>query len=86
MVTDWRDSGGHTVPMADVKESAAASGTRKWMRSKAGRTLRLRGTLMRELKELAPTGTSHGANPHANGGSLKEALASSRFQRLCVHL
>jgi xylulose-5-phosphate/fructose-6-phosphate phosphoketolase len=40
-----------------------------------------RGTLIPELKELAPIGTRRmGANPHANGGHLKKALRLPTFQ------
>jgi len=76
----WR---AHQVPMADVKKNPQRlQELEKWMRSyKPEELFDSRGTLLPELKELAPTGTRRmGANPHANGGGLKRALRLPDFR------
>jgi xylulose-5-phosphate/fructose-6-phosphate phosphoketolase len=70
----WR---AHQVPMADVKKNPQRlKELERWMRSyKPEELFGENGTLIPELKELAPTGTRRmGANPHANGGLLKKRL------------
>ena len=76
----WR---AHQVPMADVKKNPERlHQLENWMRGyKPEELFDERGTLIPELKELAPTGTRRmGANPHANGGHLKKALRLPAFQ------
>ena len=44
-----------------------------------------KGTLLKELKELAPTGIRRiGSNPHANGGILLEELRTPDFRKYAV--
>jgi xylulose-5-phosphate/fructose-6-phosphate phosphoketolase len=76
----WRS---HQVPMADVKTNAKRLHELEvWMRSyKPEELFDSKGTLIAELKELAPTGDRRmGANPHANGGQLKKALHLPDFR------
>src|SRR4029434_10414742 len=53
-----------------------------WMRSyKPEELFDANGTLVPELRELAPTGNRRmGANPHANGGLLKKSLRLPDFR------
>lgn len=76
----WRS---HQVPMADVKTSPKRlQELENWMRSyKPEELFDRNGTLIPELRELAPTGERRmGANPHANGGRLKKALNLPDFR------
>src|SRR5277367_3853958 len=76
----WR---AHQVPMADVKTNPhRLQELEDWMRSyKAEELFDGKGTLIPELKELAPTGNRRmGANPHTNGGGLKRALRLPDFR------
>ncbi|WP_158752141.1 phosphoketolase [Acidobacterium sp. S8] len=76
----WR---AHQVPMADVKKNPERlQELENWMRSyKPEELFDSKGTLIAELKELAPNGTRRmGANPHANGGGLKRALRLPDFR------
>jgi xylulose-5-phosphate/fructose-6-phosphate phosphoketolase len=76
----WRS---HQVPMADVKSNPKRlHELEKWMRSyKPEELFDNNGTLIPELKELAPTGDRRmGSNPHANGGHLKKALHLPDFR------
>ncbi|MBV8672504.1 MAG: phosphoketolase family protein [Acidobacteriaceae bacterium] len=76
----WR---AHQVPMADVKTNPhRLQELEDWMRSyKPEELFDQNGTLIHELKELAPTGTRRmGSNPHANGGGLKRALRIPDFR------
>jgi xylulose-5-phosphate/fructose-6-phosphate phosphoketolase len=76
----WR---AHQVPMADVKKNPQRlQELENWMHSyKPEELFDFRGTLLAELRELAPTGTRRmGANPHANGGGLKRALRLPDFR------
>jgi xylulose-5-phosphate/fructose-6-phosphate phosphoketolase len=76
----WR---AHQVPMADVKKNPERlHELESWMRSyKPEELFDRRGALIPELKALAPVGARRmGANPHANGGSLKRALRLPDFQ------
>src|SRR5207302_6582223 len=52
-----------------------------WLRSyRAEELFDENGTLMPELRELAPTGTRRiGANPHSNGGALMRQLRMPDF-------
>jgi xylulose-5-phosphate/fructose-6-phosphate phosphoketolase len=76
----WRS---HQVPVSDVKEN---SETRKilenWMRAqKPDELFDDNGTLIRELKELAPTRSNRmSANPHANGGLVRKPLRLPDFR------
>ncbi len=77
----WR---AHQVPMADVKGNPQRlHELESWMRSyKPEELFDHRGTLIAELRELAPIGTRRmGSNPHANGGSLKRALRLPDFRQ-----
>ena len=76
----WR---AHQVPMADVKKNPASLAIlEKWMRDhKPEELFDPDGRLIRELRELAPTGTRRmSANLHANGGRLKRALRLPDFR------
>ncbi|HZI58210.1 MAG TPA: phosphoketolase family protein [Verrucomicrobiae bacterium] len=76
----WR---AHQVPMADVKSNPKRlHELESWMRSyKPEELFDSNGTLIPELKELAPTGDRRmGSNPHANGGHLKKALHLPDFR------
>ncbi len=78
----WR---AHQVPLPDVKKDPEQLRLlENWMRAQKPEELfEPDGKLLPELKELAPAGTRRmGANPHANGGLLKKALASARLPRL----
>ncbi len=70
----WR---AHQVPVTKVRENAAHLAVlEKWMRSYRPEELfDDNGGLVPELKELAPKGERRmSANPHANGGQLREPL------------
>jgi xylulose-5-phosphate/fructose-6-phosphate phosphoketolase len=76
----WR---AHQVPLPGVKKNPQQLKLlEKWMRGlKPEELFDANGTLIRELKELAPTGTRRmSANPHANGGLLKRALRPPDFR------
>jgi xylulose-5-phosphate/fructose-6-phosphate phosphoketolase len=76
----WR---AHQVPMADVKKNPAhLKLLEDWLRSyKPEELFDENGTLVGELRELAPGGTRRmGSNPHANGGLLKKNLRLPEFQ------
>jgi xylulose-5-phosphate/fructose-6-phosphate phosphoketolase len=80
----WR---AHQVPMADVKSNPnRLRDLETWMRGyKPEELFDRNGTLIPELKELAPTGARRmGANPHANGGQLKRALRLPDFQNYAL--
>jgi xylulose-5-phosphate/fructose-6-phosphate phosphoketolase len=80
----WRS---HQVPMADVKANAKRlHELEAWMHSyKPEELFDRNGTLIPELKELAPTGDRRmGSNPHANGGHLKKALHLPDFRDYAV--
>jgi len=77
----WR---AHQVPMSAVQKNPAhLKMLEKWMRSyKPEQLFDANGSPVREIRELAPTGTRRmGANPHANGGSLKKALRLPDFRQ-----
>ncbi len=76
----WR---AHQVPLAEVKTNPAhLQILETWMRSYQPEELfDERGTLIPELRSLAPTGNRRmSANPHANGGLLRQALKLPDFQ------
>jgi xylulose-5-phosphate/fructose-6-phosphate phosphoketolase len=80
----WR---AHQVPMADVKTNAKRlHELEAWMHSyKPEELFDRKGTLIPELKELAPKGTRRmGSNPHANGGQLKKALHLPDFRDYAI--
>ena len=67
----------HQVPLMNVRDSAVhLQQLERWMRSYEPETLfDAHGTLVAELQALAPQGDRRmGANPHANGGKLTQAL------------
>ena len=76
----WR---AHQVPVADVRKNPAhLKLLEDWLRSyKPEELFDANGTLVSEIRELAPTGTRRmGANPHANGGLLKKSLRLPDFR------
>jgi xylulose-5-phosphate/fructose-6-phosphate phosphoketolase len=76
----WR---AHQVPLADVKKNPEQLKIlEKWMHAQKPEELfEANGMLVRELKELAPTGTRRmSANPHANGGLLQRSLRMPDFR------
>src|SRR5690242_18490918 len=82
----WR---AHQVPMADVKKNPdRLKALESWMRAQKPEELfDSNGTLLPELKELAPTGTRRmSANPHANGGRLRRALRLPDFRDYALKL
>ena len=75
----WR---AHQVPLTEVKKNPEQLRIlEKWMREQKPEELfDEKGTLLPELKRLAPTGIRRmSANPHANGGKLKTALRLPNF-------
>jgi xylulose-5-phosphate/fructose-6-phosphate phosphoketolase len=80
----WR---AHQVPLAGVrKNSEHLELLEAWMRSyKPEELFDENGTLVSELRQLAPVGSRRmGANPHANGGLLKKNLRMPDFQDYAV--
>ena len=76
----WRS---HQVPVADVRKNPAhLKLLEDWLRSyKPEEFFDANGTLVSEIRELAPTGTRRmGANPHGNGGLLKKSLRLPDFR------
>jgi xylulose-5-phosphate/fructose-6-phosphate phosphoketolase len=76
----WR---AHQVPLAGVKKNPAhLKQLEEWMRSyKPEELFDEQGTLISELRELAPVGNRRmGANPHANGGLLRKTLRLPDFR------
>jgi xylulose-5-phosphate/fructose-6-phosphate phosphoketolase len=76
----WR---AHQVPLADVRtDPAQLQILERWMRSQKPEELfDEKGSLIPELKDLAPAGARRmGANPHANGGLLNKALRLPDFR------
>jgi len=77
----------HQVPIAEVRTNANhLKLLEKWMLSYRPEELfDERGTLIRELAELAPTGRRRmGSNPHANGGLLLKPLDLPDFRDYAV--
>jgi xylulose-5-phosphate/fructose-6-phosphate phosphoketolase len=82
----WR---AHQVPMADVKKNPQRlQELETWMRSyKPEELFDQNGTLIPELKQLAPASTRRmGTNPHANGGRLKRALHLPDFRQYACNV
>ena len=80
----WR---AHQVPMADVgKNPAHLKVLETWLRSyKAEELFDANGSLVPELKELAPKGTRRmSANPHTNGGLVQKPLRMPEFRQYGV--
>ena len=76
----WR---AHQVPMADVKKKPEQLKIlENWMHAQKPEELfDADGRLIRELRELAPSGNRRmSANPHANGGLIKKALRLPDFR------
>ena len=71
------------MPVADVRKNPAhLKLLEDWLRSyKPEELFDANGTVIPEIRELAPTGTRRmGANPHANGGLLKKNLRLPDFR------
>jgi xylulose-5-phosphate/fructose-6-phosphate phosphoketolase len=81
----WRS---HQVPFSDMAKSGRVQELEEWLKSYRPEELfDENGTLMPELKELAPTGTRRlGANPHANGGALLRDLRMPDFRDYAVEV
>jgi xylulose-5-phosphate/fructose-6-phosphate phosphoketolase len=80
----WR---AHQVPVAEVKSNPEHLRiVEQWMRGYRPEELfDRRGALLPELQDLAPTGDRRmSANPHANGGTLRKALALPDFRSYAV--
>jgi xylulose-5-phosphate/fructose-6-phosphate phosphoketolase len=80
----WR---AHQVPLAEVRENPAhLAQLEAWLKSYRPEALfDESGRLLAELRALAPVGTRRmGANPHANGGLLKQSLRLPDFRRYAV--
>ncbi|MDH4225004.1 MAG: phosphoketolase family protein, partial [Deltaproteobacteria bacterium] len=76
----WRS---HQVPFGELKQKASHLALlEKWMKSyKAEELFDANGTLLAELRDLAPKGMARmGANPHANGGVLLKDLNMPDFR------
>ena len=76
----WR---AHQVPLSAVKKNPEhLKLLEQWMRSYKPETMfDSNGELVRELRELTPTGDRRmGSNPHANGGKLKKSLRMPDFR------
>ena len=76
----WR---AHQVPLAGVKKNPAhLKQLEEWMHSyKPEELFDAQGTLISELRELAPVGNRRmGANPHANGGLIRKTLRLPDFR------
>ncbi|HEY2120418.1 MAG TPA: phosphoketolase family protein [Candidatus Acidoferrum sp.] len=82
----WR---AHQIPLATVKKNPDhLKLLEDWMRGYRPEELFDRnGTLIPELKEMAPTGARRmGSNPHANGGKLKRSLRLPDFEQYSLAL
>ena len=80
----WR---AHQVPVADVRKNPAhLQLLETWLRSyKPEELFDADGAVIPEIRQLAPAGTRRmGANPHANGGSLKKSLRLPDFKDYAV--
>src|ERR1700689_3689895 len=82
----WR---AHQVPVLDpATNKPHLKIVEDWLRSyKPEELFDANGTLMPELRELAPSGTRRiSANPHANGGLLRKDLELPDFRDYAVKL
>jgi len=80
----WRS---HQVPLPDVRSNPASLKLlENWMMSYRPRELfDANGTLVPELRALAPRGTRRmSANPHANGGVLRKDLKLPDFRQYAI--
>jgi xylulose-5-phosphate/fructose-6-phosphate phosphoketolase len=80
----WR---AHQVPILDVRENKAhLKLLESWLQSyKTEELFDQKGTLIPELRELAPKGARRmTANPHANGGLLRKPLELPDFREYAV--
>ena len=80
----WR---AHQVPVLDpVTNKKSLSIVEGWLRSyKPEELFDANGTLVQELRELAPSGPRRiSANPHANGGKLRKELEMPDFRNYAV--
>ena len=76
----------HQVPMGDMSRPGHVKILEDWLKSYRPQELfDETGRLMPELSALAPTGERRmGANPHANGGQLLQALSLPDFRSYAV--
>jgi xylulose-5-phosphate/fructose-6-phosphate phosphoketolase len=82
----WRS---HQVPFSDVRENPASLQLlENWLRSyKPEELFDASGRLRPELRALAPRGTRRmSANPHANGGLLRQDLKLPDFRNYAVEV
>jgi len=82
----WR---AHQVPLPDVKKNPAQLQVlENWMRGLQPEELfDAQGTLLQELKELAPEGARRmSASPHANGGLIKRDLRLPDFRNYAIEV
>jgi xylulose-5-phosphate/fructose-6-phosphate phosphoketolase len=82
----WR---AHQVPLPDVKKNPAQLQVlENWMRGLQPEELfDAQGTLLQELKELAPEGARRmSASPHANGGLIKRDLRLPDFRHYAIEV
>jgi xylulose-5-phosphate/fructose-6-phosphate phosphoketolase len=80
----WR---AHQLPILDPQTNPAhLTMVENWLKSyKPEELFDDDGTLVRELKEMAPVGTRRmTANPHANGGMLRKPLEMPDFRKYAV--
>ena len=79
----WR---AHQVPIAEFKTPGQLQQLEDWLKSYRPQELfDERGRFREDLAELAPTGHQRmGCNPHANGGSLLQALSMPDFREHAV--
>lgn len=77
----WRS---HQVPLAGIRENPQhLQMLEKWLKSyEADKHFDKNGTLIPQLKALAPTGQRRmSANPHANGGIIRKSLKMPDFRQ-----
>ena len=82
----WR---AHQVPVLDVQSNPEHLRiVEQWMRSyKPEELFDEHGTLVRELRALPPTGDHRmSANPHANGGKLRQPLSFPNFRDYAIQI
>jgi xylulose-5-phosphate/fructose-6-phosphate phosphoketolase len=82
----WR---AHQVPLAEIRNNPAhLQILESWMRSYQPEELfDEQGRLIAELRDLAPTGIRRmSANPHANGGILRQALELPDFRQYGIEI
>lgn len=81
----WRS---HQVPMGNMQKTGHLQILEDWMRSYRPEELfDKNGTLLAELKEMAPKGDRRmSANPYANGGRLRKDLKLPDFREYAVQI